>query len=157
MPTPLAIYLRNHEAAAQAGHDLFQRVARSHRRQPYGVDLTRLAAEVEADLRSLRRILRRHHVLPDARLGLALRAGERLGRLKPNGSLLQRAPLTDLIEIEGLLDAVRAKAAGWQALAAAGTPPESVEFETLLDRANSQASELVEIHRRVAAQVLDLG
>lgn len=157
MPTSLAIYLRNHEAAGQAGYDLVRRVASSHRRQPYASDLTQLVTDIHADLRSLQDVMRRHRVHPDPRLAVALRLGERLGRLKPNGAVLGRAPLTDLIEIEGLLDAVRAKAAGWQALAAAGDPIEAAEFETLLDRANAQAAVLVVIHRQVAAKVLDLG
>lgn len=156
MLSSLAIYLRYHEAAGQAGSDLFRRVVRSHRGQPYAPELQRLSGEIKADLQTLRALMRRFRVAPDLGLSLALRAGERVGRLKPNGTLLRRSPLTDLIEIEALLDAVRAKMAGWLALAAAGDPLVTPEFEALLARAEEQAAILTGIHHQVAARVLEL-
>src|SRR6476661_7297512 len=120
MPTPLAIYLRNHEAAGRAGYALFRRASASRRRRPYGAELSELAGEVAEDLSSLQLVLRANGVQPDHVLGTALRIGERVGRLKPNGRILTRAPLSDLVEIEGLLNAVHAKGSGWQALKAAG-------------------------------------
>ena len=95
-------------------------------------------------------------VPPDPLLSTALRVGERVGRLKPNGHLLRRAPLSDLIEVEAMLDAVRANAAGWQALIAAGAQGwvRSADLAELSRRADHQIERLVEIHRMVAAQVL---
>jgi hypothetical protein len=84
-------------------------------------------------------------------LGTALRVGERIARFKPNGHLLQRSPLTPLIEVEGLLDAVRAKGAGWQALVAAGVQSDRVDIDELLRRAVSQTERLTAIHKTVAA------
>lgn len=157
MPSPLEIYLQNHEAAAQAGLDLFRRVASSQRRRPYGPELKTLLADIKADLASLREVMKRYDARPNPALAVALRLGERVGRLKPNGAVLQRAPLTDLVEIEGLLDAVHAKASGWQSLsAAAADPVETAEYEALLTRAQEQIAVLVGIHRQVAAKILDL-
>lgn len=154
--TPLAIYLRNHEAAAQAGLDLFRRAASSQRHRAYGPELNELVLEVEADLKALRNIMRGHGVQPDPMLAVVLRLGERLARLKPNGHLVQRSPLSDLIEIEGMLDAVRAKAAGWQALTALDNrqPAGTVELDDLIHRATSQTQRLATIHVAVAADVL---
>ena len=89
-------------------------------------------------------------------LGSALRLAERVGRLKPNGRLLRRAPLSDLIEIEGLLDAVHAKAAGWRALAAAQQDKwsDSIGVDVLIQRAKGQVDRLAAIHQSVAADVL---
>jgi hypothetical protein len=152
---PLAIYLRNHEAAANAGRDLFRRTAASQRDRPYAGELADLSTEVEEDLQSLQAIMRSVRVSPDLLQGLVLRVGERVGRLKPNGSLLGRSPLSDLIEIEGLLDAVRAKAAGWQALAQVPEPGWSAaaDPQLLYERALDQAERLHAIHRQVAARV----
>jgi hypothetical protein len=152
---PLAIYLRNHEAAGQAGLDLFRRTAASQRDRPYAGDLAELASEIEQDLQSLRAIMRAVGVTPDRVQGLVLRLGERVGRLKPNGQLLGRAPLSDLIEVEGLLDAVRAKAAGWHALSAVESPEwsEAADTTVLYERALDQAERLSAIHRQVAARV----
>jgi hypothetical protein len=152
---PLAIYLRNHEAAAQAGRELFRRTAASQRDRPYAGELAELSTEIEQDLESLQAIMRAVGVSPDRLQGLLFQLTERVGRLKPNGRLLGRAPLSDLIEIEGLLDAVRAKAAGWQALSAVPAPDwsEAADTQVLYERALDQAERLNAIHRQVAARV----
>ena len=51
-PRPVAVYLRDHETAAQAGLRAFRRVAGSHRTRPWGSDLAHLAAQVREDLRT---------------------------------------------------------------------------------------------------------
>jgi hypothetical protein len=151
----VAIYLRNHEAAAQAGRDLFRRTAASQRDRPYAGELAELATEIEEDLQTLRAILRAVQVSPDLVQGLALRVGERVGRLKPNGRLLRRSPLSDLIEVEALVVAVRAKAAGWQALSGVPAPDWSdvADTQLLYERALDQAERLNAIHRQVAGRV----
>ncbi|HZA73718.1 MAG TPA: hypothetical protein VE476_12505 [Propionibacteriaceae bacterium] len=151
----LAIYLRNHDAAAQAGMELFRRAERNQRDRPYGSELAELRAEVEQDARALRSVLKAEGVQPDRAQSLVLLLGERVGRLKPNGSLLRRAPLSDLIEVEGMLDAVRAKAAGWQALTPIPAPRwrDEVDPQEYYDRAMSQAERLNTIHRSVATRL----
>ena len=154
--SPIEIYLRNHEAAARAGYDLFRRAATNQRRKPYAAELSALASEVREDLGALRRLMRERGISPDPVLGTALRLGERIGRLKPNGHLLSRAPLSDLIEVEGLLDAVRAKWAGWHALVAAGGDNwgDSVDLNELIARADRQIERLTALHRTAAVEVL---
>lgn len=152
----LRVYLRNHEAAAQAGRDLFHRVARTQRAQPWGQNLQEMAHAVEADLISLRHIMGEMAIPRDGAAGLVMRLGERLGRFKLNGRVLSRSPLSDVIEVEGLLDAVCAKRAGWHALQVAPRVPASVQplVEDLRERADAQINELQNIHRRVAESVL---
>ena len=96
-------------------------------------------------------------VRPNPLLGAALRIGERLGRLKPNGALIRRPPLTDLVEIEALATIVHAKRNGWVALLAAkleagGPSPELLT--TLRQRADEQIARLSTIHASVATTVL---
>ena len=100
-------------------------------------------------------MLRAEGIQPDRAQSALLQLGERVGRLKPNGSLLRRAPLSDLIEVEGMLDAVRAKAAGWQALTAVPAPRwrDEVDPAEYYDRAMSQAERLNTIHRTVATRL----
>ncbi len=160
MGSALEVYLRNHEAAAQAGRDLSRRVAENQRSRPYATELAKLASDVDEDLRRLRSLMSRAGIGIDLLLGVAMRAGERFARLKPNGRILSRAPLSDLIEIEGLLDAVRAKWAGWHALLAA--EPDLVqqqridpaEVDELRLRAESQTAILTRIHAEVASGLL---
>jgi hypothetical protein len=150
----LAIYLRNHEAAASAGADLFARMAGSQRRRPWGPELVAVGAEVEQDLRTLRGLLRSLGVRPDPLSSLALRAGERVGRLKPNGRLVRRSPLSDLVEVEAGLDAVHAKAAGWAALRAVPRLDAPADLDELARRAEDQLRRMRVVHATVAAAVL---
>jgi hypothetical protein len=160
MASALEIYLRNHEAAGQAGRDLFRRVAENQRSRPYAAELATLASDVDEDLRRLRALMSRAGISIDLILGVAMRAGERLARFKPNGRILSRAPLSDLIEIEGLLDAVRAKWAGWHALSA--IEPDLLqqqriglaEIDELRRRAEAQVEILIRLHAEVAARLL---
>jgi hypothetical protein len=109
---------------------------------------------VAQDLHTLRGLLRSSGVHPDPWSSLALRAGERVGRLKPNGRLVRRSPLSDLVEVEAGLDAVHAKACGWQALRAAYGPDAPVDLDELSGRAEDQLSKMRAVHVTVAAAVL---
>ena len=92
---------------------------------------------------------------PNPLLGVALQVGERIGRLKPNGRVLRRSPLSDLIEVEALVDAVAAKRTGWHALAAVRLPADlDDEVAQLITRADDQLDRLASIHAAVAATVL---
>jgi hypothetical protein len=98
----LTIYLQDHYAGATAGSRLFRRVAGSHSDPRVRQVVGALAAQVEKDQRSLAKIMRSlkiRHSRPKE--GLAWGA-EKLGRLKPNGTVLRRSPLTDVVELEGL-------------------------------------------------------
>lgn len=148
------LYLRNHEAAASAGADLFGRMSASQRRRAWGPELVALGAEVEEDLRTLRGLLRSLGVRPDPLSSLALRAGERVGRLKPNGRLVRRSPLSDLVEVEAGLDALHAKAAGWAALRVAPGLVVTAELDTLERRVEDQVARMQTVHATVAAAVL---
>ncbi|MGI3783711.1 MAG: hypothetical protein ACRYG2_23345 [Janthinobacterium lividum] len=150
----LAIYLRNHEAAAAAGTDLFARMSRSQADRAWGPTVVQVADEVAEDLVTLRALLHDVGVRPDALSSLALRAGERIGRLKPNGHLVTRAPLSDLIEVEAGLDAVQAKGSGWKALQAVHGSALPVDLEELSRRAEDQVTRMRAVHAAVAAAVL---
>ncbi|MGI8457710.1 MAG: hypothetical protein ACR2LI_06325 [Propionibacteriaceae bacterium] len=149
------VYLRNHEAAARGGSALFGRAARSRRDSTQAAVLRRLHQDVRADLEWLRQLMGAWDARPNPVLAAAAQLGERVGRLKPNGRLLRRSPLTDLMETEALIDAVWAKRSGWQALRSAGvpTPPEMPTLTELVRRADSQLEQLADVHRDTAVRV----
>ena len=155
LASSLEIYLQNHEAAAQAGSDFFRRTAANQGGREHGGELRALAAEVKEDHRRVRAIMTKVGVRPNVPFGMALRLGERIGRIKPNGRLIRRAPLSDLIEIEGLLDAVSAKRAGWQALATVQSTAgiDAAEIDELLTRADEQLSQLTALHALASTEV----
>jgi hypothetical protein len=151
----LEIYLQNHEAAARAGVDLSRRAAFNQRRQAHGPELKSLRQAIEEDRSRLRTIMSALQVPSNPLLAVALQMGERVARLKPNGRVLRRSPLSDLIEIEGLVDAVTAKRSGWLALAAARLPADVADqVAQLITRADGQLARLAPIHATVAATVL---
>ncbi|MEV0533610.1 hypothetical protein [Kitasatospora sp. NPDC050463] len=153
---PLHIYLNDHLTGAFGGAALAARMARAHPDSRAG-DLKRLAGDIEQDRDDLVRIMNRLGVpVRHYRTWLGL-AGERLGRLKPNGTVVRRSPLSDLIELETLRTGVEGKAALWRALRAiADTDPrlDQVELDRLSERAADQARTLNGWHRSVSAAVL---
>jgi len=156
VPAPFDILLRNHHAGGKAAVDLFRRAATAQRRRRYAEQLDQLAAEAREDLDFNESVMRRFGVRPSRLQVAALRVGERIGRLKPNGRLVRRAPLSDLIELEGLIASVHIKVAGWQAAQVSGLldRTESVQLDRLLVRARSQSDRLTAIHQEAAAEVL---
>jgi hypothetical protein len=130
----LAIYLRDHHAAGVAGTRLARRVAHA---QTTTRDLRRVATEIEQDLIALEGIMRRLGVEPDRTKDALARIGERLGRLKPNGRLRERSPLSDILELETLLVGITGKQALWRSLRACSSVP-TEDLERLVERAESQ-------------------
>ena len=156
-PDMLGIYLNDHLAGATAGSELAHRIARAHRDREEAIPLRRLAAEITQDRSALLDIM--------ASLGVTARAykvgaawiGEKAGRLKFNGSLLARSPLSDLEELELLRLGVEGKAAGWRTLRAqAGTDVrlDAGRLDELISRASRQAGQLEELRIRAARRVI---
>lgn len=154
----LGIYLNDHLAGATTGPGLARRMAASA--EP-GTEraavLSRLAGEITADRAALLRIM--------AALGIPVRgykvfaawAGERAGRLKLNGRLVTRSPLSDLEETEMLRLGVDGKAAGWRTLRALAERDGRLDagrLDDLLARADRQSGELESLRVSTAEQLL---
>ncbi|QKW17865.1 hypothetical protein HUT16_01220 [Kitasatospora sp. NA04385] len=149
----LTLYLNNHLAGAEAGTRRARRLARTRSGSDAGRPLRQLAADIACDEASLRRLMRELGVperRPYAWLG---RAGELAGLLKPNGTLLRRSPLTDLVELEALRLGVVGKRQLWAVLAdRLGDDPrvDPARLGELVDRADRQAELLEELRLRAA-------
>lgn len=152
----LGIYLNDHLAGATAGLGLARRLAGAHRGSPEGEVLTRIAAEVAEDRVALLDIM--------AGLAVPLRqykvygawALEKVGRLKLNGHLLSRSPLSALVELEALRLAAEGKAAGWRTLRARTAIDPRIDarrLDDLLTRARWQADSLEKLRVQTAARL----
>lgn len=148
---PIAVYLRDHEMAAQAGLRAFRRVASSHRPRPWGSDLAHLAEQLRDDLRTEQRMLRARRVRRRRLSGPLAGLGERLGRLKGNGAIVRRSPTTDVVELEGLVAIVTAKRSHWRTLELTGIVDDAVDAAALVARADAQLRRLVAAHEQAAA------
>ena len=155
----LGIYLNDHLAGATGGLELARRVAASHRGPGAGDAVQRLAAEVAQDRATLEDIM-------DA-LGIPVRGykvyaawiGEKAARLKLNGYLLARSPLSGLEELEMLRLGVEGKAAGWRTLRVLAETDKRLDprrLDELISRARRQADLLEELRVRAAGQVIGL-
>jgi hypothetical protein len=153
----LGIYLNDHLAGATGGAELARRMAGSQGGESADDALRNLAAEIAQDRAALLSIM--------AALGIAVRGykvgaawiGEKAARLKLNGRLRVRSPLSGLEELEMLRLGVEGKAAGWRTLrtlAESDTRLDPGRLDELISRARRQADLLEELRVGAAARVI---
>jgi hypothetical protein len=151
----LEVYLQDHHAGATGGTELARRAARANRDSPYGRELEAIASEIAEDLATLEGLMDTIGVGPDRRKDAMSWVGEKLGRLKRNGTWISYSPLSRLVELEGLVLGVSGKLALWEALG--DTDPEipvQLDFDQLAARARDQRSRLEALRRRAAREAL---
>ena len=137
MHSLLAIYLRDHHAAGAEGTRVARRVALAAEHDSGNDDLRRVASEIREDLITLEGIMRRLGVEPDRTKDTLSRIAERVGRLKLNGRILRRSPLSDLLELETLVVGITGKQALWVSLR--NVPAvQGEQLDQLLERAEEQ-------------------
>lgn len=152
----LGIYLNDHLAGSTAGVDLIKRMAAAERGWSGGQALAELAEEIEQDRAALIEIMDQLGVPVRRYKIVAAWAGEKLGRLKPNGRLLSRSPLSRVIELEVMQLGVEGKAAGWRTLRTIADTESRLDtnrLDDLLNRANQQGSQLERLRVRAADEV----
>ncbi|TQK68424.1 hypothetical protein [Nocardioides sp. SLBN-35] len=146
-------YLQHHWAGSTAGVSLFRRVARTHAIATVATAVDSLADEVADERETLRRIMHDVGTSPSTLGTVAAKAGAELGRLKPNGRILTRAPLTDLVEIEALRIAVWGKRCGWEALRSVADDEPRLDaalLDDLVARSDRQLDLLAQLHLTTA-------
>ncbi|MDN3354234.1 hypothetical protein [Actinomadura sp. DC4] len=153
----LGIYLNDHLTGATFGTELASRIARTYRGSKDAQALADFAAEVAGDRAALIEMM--------AALGVPVRqykallgwVAEKAGRLKPNGRLLDRSPLSGLVEFEAMRLGVEGKGACWRTLQTLADRDDRLDrgrLEDLLARADRQADLLEGFRVRVAAELV---
>jgi hypothetical protein len=154
---PLGIYLNDHLAGATAGAELARRMAASgHLPDPAGA-LPRLVSEIADDRATLLQIMADLNVPVRTYKVYAAWIGEKAGRLKPNGHLRTRSPVSNLEELELLRLGVEGKAAGWRTLRVLADHDNRLaagRLDELMTRARRQADLLEDLRVQAAAQVV---
>ena len=154
---PLGIYLNDHLAGATGGLELARRVAGAQQVPAPQPELRQFADEVAEDRAALLRIMGTLGVPVRSYKVWAAWAGEKAGRLKPNGRLTTRSPLSNLVELEALRLGVEGKAAGWRTLRELADRDgrlDAGQLDNLISRARRQADFLEESRVRAARQVI---
>ncbi|MDX6283122.1 MAG: hypothetical protein QOH03_4193 [Kribbellaceae bacterium] len=153
----LATYLQDHYAGSSAGIELFKRAADQQTDPVVRTALAKMVQEVEEERTALERYLAAVGAKPDQLKNAGAWMAEKLARLKPNGELLRRSPLSDLIELEALRVAVEGKAAGFRLLRSlADEEPhfDAAELDSLLSQVAQQIEDLEALRMTTAQRVL---
>ena len=153
----LATYLQDHYAGSSAGIELFKRAADQQTDPVVRTALAKMVQEVDEERTALERYLAAVGAKPDQLKNAGAWMVEKLSRLKPNGELLRRSPLSDLVELETLRIAVEGKAAGFRILRAlADEEPQfdPAELDGLLAQAAQQIETLESLRMTTAQRVL---
>jgi hypothetical protein len=141
----LGIYLNDHLAGAVAGVELARRLAGAERQEVYGPAVSRLAAEIEEDRSALLAMMSALDIQVRRYKTWLAWTAEKVGKLKPNGRLLVRSPLSRVVELELLRLGVEGKAAGWRTLrtrAKTDTRLDTQRLDQLIERAHTQIGDL---------------
>jgi hypothetical protein len=153
----LGIYLNDHLAGATGGTELAHRVARTHPAEGPAGQLKALAGEIAQDRAALIGMMKALDIPVRAYKMYAAWLGEKAGRVKFNGRLLSRSPLSDLEELELLRLGVTGKAAGWRTLRVLADTDKRLDsgrLDELMSRARRQEDLLEELRVLAAERVL---
>ncbi|MFJ4584108.1 hypothetical protein [Streptomyces echinatus] len=156
----LGIYLNDHLAGATAGTQRAAHLVRATRGSALSRALGPVAAEIAQDRTALVDLMRKVGVPTRRYKVCAGWTGEKLARLKGNGRLVRRSPLSTLLELEALRLGVEGKAAGWQSLRRLCATDERLDpvlLDRLLERARRQQATLEEWRTRQVEATLAAG
>jgi hypothetical protein len=112
-PSLLSTYLGDHLAVATAGQELARRFRGAHRDDPLAATFVR---EFEDERIAVVHLHQRLGVKLDRIKAAGGWLAEKAGRLKLNGRLLSRSPLSDVTELEGLTVIVTAMRGFWRGI-----------------------------------------
>lgn len=154
--TLLGIYLNDHLAGATAGMELARRLARTEGGWAGNGRLDRLADEIAADRDELRDIM--------STLGEPARSSrvwlgwglEKLGRLKLNGRIVARSPLSRILELEAMRLGVEGTVAAWRTLrsrAAMDPRLDTTQLDKLIARGRNQIARLERLRVRAVVEL----
>jgi FAD/FMN-containing dehydrogenase len=143
----LAIYLNDHFAGATGGVELLKRAAQARGGAERDA-LVALGRQGVEDRDALAQVMADLEVPVDRPKAAVGWIAEKAGRLKPNGRVFSRSPLSNVLEAESALLGVQGKAACWRTLRTLSETDERLSTEwldTLLERAEAQSLTLENI------------
>jgi hypothetical protein len=153
----LRIYMDDQLALGVLWREIARRAHKSAGDGAEGAALGDVATAIAEDVVTFKQIMRR--------LGFGTRTpknalavvAERVGRLKLNGHLVSRSPLSRFEELDFLVMGIDGKVVLWQNLrdgAGLGQRLPDVDFDGLIERARRQRAELEPFHAQAAQAAL---
>jgi hypothetical protein len=115
-----------------------------------------ICAEIEADRKTLERLMEQLEIHRGRGKPAAAWAGEKLGRLKLNGQLTGYSPLSRVAELELLYIGISGKLRLWAALGnTVGEAQPDFDFAQLAMRAEAQRDRVEALHLDATARAFD--
>lgn len=143
----LRIYLNDHLAGSTGGLELARRAGGNSTDPGRTAMWESVRDEIETDREVLKQMLERLDFRSNPVKALLSWAGEKAGRLKPNGQITGPSELGQFVELEMMLIGVTGKLSLWRCLALVDDPRlRDFEIDELIVRAESQRDRLDE-HR----------
>ena len=112
----LNLYISDHLTGATAGMSRIERMAEANVDTPVFAELSMLAHEIRNERRFLEQLLEDLGFKQLPHRQAASWVGEKVARLKNNGRLVKRSPMTLVLEAELMRSAVIGKKGGWETL-----------------------------------------
>ena len=135
----LGIYLNDHLAGSMTAIELVGRAAKQYKGTQLGDFFARIGAEIEQDRDTLKAVMAANGVQQQRYKLAAAWVAEKGARLKFNGAMVRRSPLTPLVELETLAVGIRGKEQLWRLLRESAPDEASgSRFGELIERAQRQ-------------------
>jgi hypothetical protein len=153
----LGIYLNDHLAGATGGVELAHRMAASRKGLMPREVMQQLTVDIAEDRAVLLEIMKSLGVAARSYKVCAAWIGEKAARLKFNGHVVARSPLSSLEELEMLRLGVEGKAAGWRTLRVLAERENRLDtgrLDELISRARRQADLLEELRVKAADRII---
>ncbi|PFG39918.1 nucleoside-diphosphate-sugar epimerase [Georgenia soli] len=151
----LGIYLADHLTGATGGASRIERMARSYADTELGPELSALATEIAGAREELAGLIDRLGLPSKPHRQAAAWVAEHVGRLKLNGRLLSRSPMSVVLELELMRSAVAGQLGLWQAMVdlAPDLGLDAEPFRELAERSRGFQTRLERLHEhaRVSA------
>lgn len=153
------LYLSDHFTGATAGLKRIERMVEAYQDTPFHGELAETAEQIRAERELLRSLLdslgvpRRRHRQAGAWVV------ERVGRLKLNGRLVERSPMTAVLEAELMRSAILGKIGGWQTLGehAEDLGLDAAQLAELIETAQHQIAMLDRFHEYARSRAFRRG
>jgi hypothetical protein len=144
----LGLYLSDHLTGATAGVSRIGRMAEAFADTPFAAELAQLSAALRRERELLHGLIHDLGVRQRPHRQAAAWLAERAGRLKLNGRIVRRSPLTLVLEAELMRSAVMGKLGGWETLQelAPDLRLDPATFAALAADARSQIETLSRVH-----------
>jgi UDP-glucose 4-epimerase len=144
----LGLYLSDHLTGATGGVSRIERMAEAYDDTELGPELSRLAAEIGAARRDLAELIERLDLPSKPHRQAAAWVVEHVGRLKLNGRLVRRSPLSVVLELEIMRSAVAGQLGLWQTMVdlAPDLDLPREPFDELAERSRGFQARLEKLH-----------